>query len=422
VTTALTGKGAEFLTQLLLVTVVPAALGPGDYGEFSIALAVVMVASASLAMGGPAVMTRFVPAVPADRRDAVARALVARLVRWRALQVGSAAVAAAVLAAAAPDTFPPLVTALVVVALGLSVAATVVFQTALAFGHTALWSFRFPLQNVILAAGAVGLYAVAGTSGAVAAVALAPGVALALGAPRVAPRLRRAGQDAPIPQGAIRFGLLQALSSLLLQLQQRGGVVVVAALAGSRVEAGFASLAIGAALAPTFAVRQAFTVQLPGLVERSVGDPAVDEAGSERLARRLQAVLIPAALVGAIWTDELLSLVVGDGFRDAAPALVPALALLPLAPLTALATQVAALRLRPEARLQATALGAVTFLVVAVAAVPPAGAVGATAALLAGTVVTLVASVVALPGMVSRSLAAISLAAAALVVALGAAT
>jgi hypothetical protein len=60
--------------------------------------------------------------------------------------------------------------------------------------------------------------------------------------------------------------------------------------------------------------------------------------------------------------------------------------------------------------------------VVAVAAVPPAGAVGATAALLAGTVVTLIASVVALPGMVSRSLAAISLAAAGLVVALGAAT
>ena len=66
---------------------------------------------------------------------------------------------------------------------------------------------------------------------------------------------------------------------------------------------------------------------------------------------------------------------------------------MPFAPLAALAGQAADLRLRPEIRLRSAAVASVVFVLVAPIAVPEWGAVGAAAALLAGTVanVTLLA-------------------------------
>jgi O-antigen/teichoic acid export membrane protein len=402
------------------VTAVPSALGPGDYGEWAVALSVVTITSATFALGGPATLTRFVPGAHPHERDAVARALATRLSRWRAAQVAAAALAGGVLALLAPDTFPPVVTAFVVAAIAVDVGATVAFQTALAFGRTGLWSFRFPLQNVLLACGAVLLYSAFGTAGAVAAIALASGAAMAVGAAAVLPRLLRAPGDGTIPAGALRFGALQAASSLLTQAKERGGVVAVAVLYGSRVESGFASLAIGAALAPVYAVRQAFAVQMPALAEQARDDLAGAEAAGHRLSRQLGPLLVALALLGALWLDDLLPLVIGEDFRGVGPALGPALAVLPLAGPLALAGQVAALRLQPEARLWATVWGTVAFAVVAAASVPWAGAVGATSALLAGTAATLAVFAVRLPGLMTRVDAASTSAAVALVVAVGA--
>jgi O-antigen/teichoic acid export membrane protein len=418
VTAGFAGKGVELLSQVLLVTALPAALGPADYGTFAVALAAVSVVSASVTVGGPAVMTRFVPAAAPGERDGVARALMVRLGRWRAVQVAAVAVGGAVLAAVAPDTFAPDVMALVVIAVAFDVAATVAFQAALAFGGAALWSFRFPLQNTVLAGAALVLHAVFGTTGAVAGIAVASAAALAVASARVAPRLRRAPRGAAIPPGALRFGLLQGAAGLLTQLQTRGGVLAVALLYGSRVESGFASLAIGVALTPIYAVRQAFTVQLPGLASRHREDEAAAEAAAHRLARGLQPLLIAGALVAALWLDDLLPAVLGEGFSGVDSALGPALALLPLAAPTALGTQLTALRLQPELRLQATVAGTLVFLMVALAAVPSAGAVGATSALLAATALALAVFALRLPGLMTRREAALAAAAVALTIVL----
>jgi O-antigen/teichoic acid export membrane protein len=408
----LAGKGAELLSQVLLISLVPAVMGAGDYGEFALALSIVMLASASFAMGGPAILTRYVPAAAAGEREGVARAIVARLSLLRAAQVSAAAAAAIVLATVDPGVFPPLFAAAVIVALALDVAAGVAFQVALGFGHAALFSFRFPLQNLILTGAAVVLYSMGGSDAAVWAIAISSGAVLVPAAIQAAPRLRRAPRDTPIPAGALRFGLLQAVSSLLLQLQHRGGVVAVGLLASSSVQTGFASLAIGISLAGVYAVRQAFTVELPRLVERGGEDVAAAERASRRLSDRLLALVLVPSLAAAIWAGDLLALVAGDEFRNATDALGPALALLPLAPLSALANQVAALRLRPEARLRSTAAGLIVFVLVAAATIPWAGAVGASSALLAGAVTTIAVTPVMLPGALgSRSTAAAVLAA-----------
>jgi O-antigen/teichoic acid export membrane protein len=114
--------------------------------------------------------------------------------------------------------------------------------------------------------------------------------------------------------------------------------------------------------------------------------------------------------------------VLGRGFGGVEEALVPALAALPFAGLTALATQVAALRLRSDIRVRITAVGAGVFLVTAVVAVPEWGAVGGTAAFLAGTAATVFAAARDLPGVFERPLVAVATAASAAVIMIGALT
>ena len=393
----LAGQGAEVLTQILLVSAVPAAMGPAAYGEFALALSVVMIGSAAVTLGGPAILTRYVPAAAAEERDAVARALVGRLGRLRTAQVGAMAAVALVLALAAPGTFEAETVAAVVVALALDVAATLAFQAALGFGHARLWSFRFALQNLVLAGAAVVLYEAGGADAAVWALAIASGAALVAGLAAAAGRLARAPRGGRVPAGALRFGLLQAVASLMLNVQQRGAVVAVALLGGSATETGFASLALGIGLAGFYAVRQAFTVELPALVVRARANEELAEADSRGLATWLLALAVPAALVAAVWGGDLLVLLAGEDFRAAEDALGPALAIVPLAPLAVLANQLAALRLQPEARVWSTAAGLVAFLVVAAVAVPSGGAEAATAAVLAGTAVTVAVTPLVLP-------------------------
>lgn len=418
VATSYAAKAVELVGLVALATVVPRLLGPTGYGDFALATAVVALGSLTMSLGGPTLMARFVPAsAPADRA-AVARALGERLGLWRALQIVVVVGAGAVLIAVDPGTFPPLLTALVITALALDVAATLLFQIALGLGRATAWSFRFPIQNALLIAGALLLGTLAGSRGAVAAVTVASAGALVMGASVVARPLRRAARGAALPSGAMRFGVFHVLGGLFLHFHHRGGVIAVALLAGSSVETGFAGLAIGISLTAMYAVTQGFVVQLPRLAEQAGADLGGAEAAGRRLARLTLLGLVPLGLLGALLVDPLLPVVLGEGFAGAAASFGPALAMLPLAPLTALSSQAAALRLRPELRLATTAAGALAFALVAVVTIPAWGATGATAALLAGAVATVLVARAVLPGVLSASVLAAGLGGAAAVLAL----
>jgi O-antigen/teichoic acid export membrane protein len=419
VAAGLSGKVAESLSQLLLVSLVPAVLGPADYGTFAVALSLVSIATAYVTVGGPTLLTRFVPTAAPPERAAVARALAARIARWRALQVVLIASVAGVLMVSAPGRFEAPSTVLVVAAIGLDVAATLTFQIALALGRAHVWSFRYSLQNCVLIAVALVLYEVAGANGAVGGIAVASGASLVVGLAAVAGPIRAAHRGAAVPSGAMRFGFLQGASGLLTQLQYRGGVVAVGLLGGSRTQAGFAALAAGVALTPINTMRQTFTVQLPALAERASQSLTAAEAVGRRLTRRWELALVPIALGAALSFDTLLPAVVGESFKGADEALAPALALLPLAPITALLSQLSALRLQPGVRLRATVVGTAAFVATVALAVPAWGAAGATTGLLVGMVATVLAAARALPGLLDRELAVISFGGAALVLAAG---
>jgi O-antigen/teichoic acid export membrane protein len=385
----LVGKVAEAVTLLLLVSVVPRALGPERYGALAFALALVSLASASASLGGPSLMSRFIPAAAAEERAAVARSLARRALRWRALQVALFSAVGAVLAAGRPSRFPPAQTALVVVAIGLDVAATLGFQIGLGLGRTSAWSFRYPVQQGALILAAVTLGRTGGSTGAVGSIAVAAAVALAFGTIGLKPL--RGVTPAAVPPGVTRFAVLTGISGLLVQLVHRAPVIAVVVLGGSKAQAGFASLAVGVGLAATYLVWQLFTVELPRLAEQSEGDPRGAEDSMRRLTERMTLVLVPIALVAVPIVRHAIPIVAGDRFRGSLPAIGPALALLPVAPLTALGSQAATLRLRPEERLKSSIAGAVVFVVVAAVLVPGHAALGATIALLAGSAATALA-------------------------------
>ena len=402
VAAGLAGKVAEGVTLLLLVSVVPRTLGPESYGVFTLALAIVTIGSASLALGGPSLMSRFIPAAAVDERPALARALALRALRWRLLQLGMFVVVAAIVVGVDPDRFPPLQAALVVVALACDVGATLAFQIGLGLGRTSAWSFRYPLQQGVTVVAAVALGSAFGSTGAVAAIAIGAGVALLVGSLRL--HELRGASPIELPTGVTRFALLNGVGGVLVQVVHRAGVIAVIVLTGSSRETGFAGLAAGVGLAATYLVWQLFTVELPRLAAQAGEDPVGADAAARAFTERLTWALVPLTLVAVPMVDRLIPLAAGEHFRDALPAIGVALALLPIAPLTALGNQAAALRLRPEVRAKSGGAGVIVFVAVALVLVPLYGAVGATIALLAGSGALTAALVVAFPGLFSPRL------------------
>jgi O-antigen/teichoic acid export membrane protein len=412
---SLVGKAAEGATLVALVVVVPRALGALEYGRFATALALVTILSASLNMGGPALLSRFVPATPDGERLHVARGLAGRLARVRIAQIGVVVALAVAVSVAAPGQVPPTLAALVAVAIALDATATLAFQILLGLGRTTLWSFRWPLQNAVLCTTCIPLYEAMGTTGAVAAIVVSSGVSLAVGGFLAARELHGVRPTSRLPRGALRFGLIQAGSGFFVQLYQRGPVIAVIVLSGTASDAGFTALASGVALALTYVVAQAFFVELPRLAAEMQQAPLAVEASVRQLARIATAALVPVSIVAVVLVGPVLPYVLGSEFEGAVPSFGPALAILPLAGLTSAATQVAALRLSPGARLASNGAGAIAFAVTALVAIPPWGSVGGTLALFAATSVAVAASAVLLPGAFGRPLLGASFAGSAVV-------
>ena len=411
------GKSAEMVTLVLLATVVPRVLGPVEYGRFAVPLTLVTLLSLAMTLGGPTLMARWVPAAPVAERLALARTLGGRLARSRALQLVGVGVVAVALALVW-DVWPVLDIVLVLVALTLNVAATLVLQVGLGLGRTGPWSARYPVQNGALIVSVLVLHGVGGGLGSIVALVVAGAVGLAFAAGTTWVPLTTRTPVVPIPAGALRFGALQSGAAALVQLTQRGGVLAVALLAGSDTETGYAALAVGIALGATYAVLQTFTVSLPHLAS---GD---DTGSSEEVLRRLALGLLGVLVVGlvavAALLDELVPLVFGDQFSGAVAAFVPAVAVVALAPLHSVTVQSAALRYRPEAALVSGVAAAITFVLVALVAVPLWDAAGGTAATLAGVAAGTAVAVWRLPRAAGGALVAGSYAAAAVVLAIGA--
>ncbi len=431
------GKALEALTLAGLVLLVPRALGPADYGGFAVALAVATGIATATGIGGPALFARVLGPLAERERRVLARALTRRLGAVRATLVAVVAAAALVAALLAPGTVSALQVLLVLAAVATGTAATLLSQLALGLERTTAWSLRYPLENAVIVVAALALYPLAGLDGAIAAIALGAAAALALGFATVRTELlpraeiakggaaarggstttldaaartarleaaARGGGTArldaatrvPLPAGVLRFARLQAAGGALTQIVHRGAAPACALLGAGAVAAGHAAIAAGAALAITYAVTQTTLVALPSAARAFAVDRAGAEASLRRVAGMAAVVVVPACALLALLAEPLLAAALGEDFRDAATPLRIALAAAALAPLWALATQLAALREQPEAALAGAAVGATAFVVVAAVAVPGGGADAAATAMLVGVATTIVGTFAAL--------------------------
>ena len=392
------GKAAEALTLAALVLLLPRALGPADYGGFAVGLAIATGIAAASGIGGPALFARVLAPLDGRRRRDVARALGARVGRTRALLVVGLGVVALAAAALAPGGLRAWHVAVVGAAAVLGAGATLASQVALGLERTAAWSLRYPLENGVIVAAVLVLYPRAGLDGALVAIALGAGAALALGLVAVAPALRGARSAVELPAGALRFARLQAVGGGLTQVVHRGAAPACALAGAGAAATGHAAIAAGAALAITYAVLQTMLVALPGAARVHARDAVAAEAVLRRTAAICAAVVLPACALTAMAAEPLLVAGLGEAFRVGAPALQIGLAAAALAPLWALANQLAALRGRPGAALAGAAAGALTFVAVALVAVAQTGARGAAAAMLAGVGAATAATFLALRG------------------------
>ena len=223
----------------------------------------------------------------------------------------------------------------------------------------------------------------------------------------------------PIPDGALRFGALHAAGAALLQVVHRGGVVLVAVLAGESAEAGYTALATGVGLGVTYAVLQAFTVSLPHLAGSERPTPMTANpccAASPRPAGR------PARRARSSWRcglDQRRAGGVRRRLRGGRSRVRPGAGHHRPRAARELAGPGAALRLRPEVALANGVVAATAFVAVGIAAVPAWGAAGGTLAALAGIAAGAVVSVRLLPGASSGRLDRGSLLGAAAVLAVG---
>ncbi|HUR86741.1 MAG TPA: hypothetical protein VMY78_15475 [Solirubrobacteraceae bacterium] len=382
------GKAIEALTLAGLVVLVPRALGAGDYGPFAVALAISTGLATATGIGGPALFARVLAAPgPQPRRD-VALALVRRVAVTRALLLGALAAAAAAAALLAPGSVTALQAVLVAAAALLGTGATLVSQLALGLQRTVAWSLRYPLENATIVLGAVALHPLAGLDGALAAIALGAAAALALSVASAWPALRGARPGAALPAGVLEFARVQAAGGALTQVVHRGAAPACALLGLTGAATGHAAIAAGAALAITYAVLQTILVALAPAARAFATDRAAAEASLRRVAVGCAAVVVPTCVVVAVAAEPVLAGALGDEFREAAEPLRIALGAAALAPLWALAVQIAALRGQPVASLAGAAAGAAAFAIVAAAAIPAGEASGAAAAMLAGVGVT----------------------------------
>ncbi|GIK76473.1 MAG: hypothetical protein KJ006_06580 [Thermoleophilia bacterium] len=328
-------------------------------------------------------MARFLPAAPPAERPRLARGLAVRLGLVRLAWAGLLALAAAVASAVDPDAVPPATVALSSLALLCSVVATVLLQASLGLGRAGPWVARYPLENFVIVVAALALEPALGPTGAVAALPIATAASLLLGLVAAGGELGRAGASASAPAPMLRFARLQAAAGALTQLGLRGAIPVVALL-GTAAETADAALAIGVGVAGLFGFLQLFVVLLPGAVRAAArAGTAGPERQLGRLAARCTLVAMPVAAVLAATAEPIVATVFGPAYAGAADALRIAFAVVAVAPLWSWLSQLAVLRLRPEAQVRAAAAGAAAFCLLVAPAVTAAGAAGAAAVTLA---------------------------------------
>jgi O-antigen/teichoic acid export membrane protein len=370
----------------LLVSILTArALGPAEMGRYAFLVWLAGLLAIALSLGFPTTLTRYTAEAVGGRRPGVAGALLGVVVRW---QGALALSAAAVLAACALAV--PVAWRLPLVMTALSLPLLVLHGSVAAF-LSGLRAFRWQAAlGVGTLALQVALFAlVVALHGGVAAFLLAHAVANGAGLAAVAVLARREGRKAgawPAARDAATGEMLSyartvsALVVLDAVVWQRTEVAFLQALA-SPAEVAFYALAFGVAAQVSRIPYHASVVLFPSFPALVGAGQAAEVAALHGTAMRYLVLLgAPLAVGLAVTAPAIVNLLWGPAYAPAALVLaVLALGSLPAFAAGASPAVLHALR-RQDRLVRQGVVAAGVDVVLALALVPAAGALGAAAA------------------------------------------
>lgn len=373
-------KVAQIAGAAVTVMVVPRLLGPEAYGRFSFVLSLTFLMAILADFGTLDVFGRFVPTMAADD----ARKLYMRTLAFT-LTVSAACFALTVTLAMALAAWMRLEWALLAgVIVVLRVVSWVPFQFALAKNRIGVWMTEQAWRQWILLAALVVLYPVLGFTGAMLALVVMEALFAGLGLWWGKPYWLRGefGWD----WGYYRFYVIAGLGFFVANLAAvalyRSGPVLVEALTGNSIEAGYLNLAIGLYLIVYGTVSQFAQSMIPSLTRLRA------EGQTDGMRRRLRhfvriGLVITAAGTAAVW---LLGgwgapILFGRGFGPAAEPMKWLSLAMPLSVIVWAANVTATVTGRGAVKASAILAALIAFLAAALVLTPIYGATGTAQAL-----------------------------------------
>jgi PST family polysaccharide transporter len=328
-------RGVHVAAAALFGLFVPRLMGPASFGKFALLMSVAMWFGMLSGLGAVSVITRVVPQFTANDDRAGLRTLASTLLALRGATGILAALVYLVIVALLAHEIDRVAVMLMAAAVCCRAVANICFLLFLGLNRAARWGIGDVARHVLLLAGVLVGFPIAGVRGACAGVLAANVVVLVGGLVGARPYLRWSAIDLrrEYLTPYLRIGTSFAAGNLLLALAQRSGETIVRVASNDYAQVGFFGAAYsayfnGASLLWQSAI--AFAPLLVGLQHRD------DRAGvSLWLGRLLKWMTVAAALVTLatlLVAGDLVPRVLGPAYAPTTRSLWPlALALFMMA-------------------------------------------------------------------------------------------
>jgi len=312
----------ELAAGFFTVALIPRAMGPDLYGQFSLVHTLSLWFSALSGMGAVSMMTRFVPEFIHRGDHAGLRKLAGGMMTLRMLNAIVAASVYFVLAFFWLRNMDAGTHVIVAVSIGIRTAATLPFTLFLGLNQTARWGVAELLRRLLMFPLVYTGYIAAGLRGACAGLLLIEAIVLALGLWWARDLLSWRGLrvDRTFLLPFIRFSAAFFVGNALIMMFQHGGEPLVKLLSGQYAEVGYYSIAFGAYLTGAHAVWKVLNAFGP-LFSTLSARGEIDELKTwvERVLKLYAIVSVLAAAFAYACGPLFFRLVLGPGFEPVAP-------------------------------------------------------------------------------------------------------
>lgn len=383
-------RAVQIAADLLYVALIPRAMGPQMFGQFSTVQSIAMWFTMLSGLGTVSLMTHYVPEFVQRADLAGLRKLSGSLFT---LRLGTGVLGALVYFGFVRwwlRDLDGMVLAFAAFTITLRIASGLPFTLLLGLNQAARWGAAELLRRVLMLPLTWAGFAWAGLRGACAALALIETAVLCLGLwwSREHMDPPKLPLDRAFLKPYLQFSAVFFVSNLLIMFFHQGGVPLVRFVSGNYAEAGYYAVAFGAYQAGAFALWNLVNGFGPMFTSLRIKEEA--EAARVWTGRLLRALAVCGVLASGLLyacADPLVTHVLGEDYEPVAP-LLPVLALAGLASGPAsIARMLAVSHNQGRVSIEGAAVQLASFVVLGVLLIPKTGSVGACVGVAVATMV-----------------------------------